>query len=137
MSAKVEGFFPQQIGHRWFQSNERNIRKTPSQHCLSSIPFLSHLSMASLQISGGSVRFVAGFNRTGCIRPICSLGFPRSRRRISIGRPLLLRCSTLSGESETDEITDSDRDGSGASSASLLGFQLAPPGTTFVFYFIL
>lgn len=25
MSAKLEGFFPQQIGHRWFQSNESRI----------------------------------------------------------------------------------------------------------------
>ncbi|KAG5394339.1 hypothetical protein IGI04_024302 [Brassica rapa subsp. trilocularis] len=84
--------------------------------------------MASLQISGGSVRFVVGFNRTSYNRPIGSVTFPHSPRRFSIGRPLLLRRASVSGESETDEITDAERDVSGSSSASLLGFQLAPPG---------
>lgn len=88
--------------------------------------------MASLQISG-SVRFepLVGFNRTGHFRPISSLGFSRFR----LGRPLLLlRSSSFSGdksvgsgESKGDDkgfVTDAQRDGS----ASVLGFQLSPPG---------
>ncbi|CAE6118156.1 unnamed protein product [Arabidopsis arenosa] len=94
--------------------------------------------MASLQISG-SVKFepLVGFNRIRYFRPIGSLGFPRFRRRFSIGRPLLLRSfSSFSGdkigESDGDEkgfIADAERDGSG----SVLGFQLTPPGDQEIF----
>lgn len=99
-------------------------------------PSFFNRSMASLQISG-SVRFepLVGSNRSRYLRPIGSLGFPRFRRRFSIGRPLLLRRSSFSGEkisgsgeSENDDkgfMIDAERDGSG----SVLGFQLIPPGT--------
>lgn len=44
---------------------------------------------------------------------------------------MLRRCSSVSRESETDDIADAERDVSSSSSA--LGFQLLPPGTVFDF----
>lgn len=117
---------------------EPNIRKDLLSICRQfrkkEASLFSIYQMASLQISGGSVRFVVGFNRTSYNRPIGSVTFPHSPRRFSIGRPLLLRRASVSGESETDDITDAERDGS--ASASFLGFQLAPPGTTTFIYFL-